>query len=120
MNINIKVVPIKYTASTKADLLSKIDRQFAVTVGNFGIALKGMFDYNRDKIRVYNLHKVNAKYDHSAKFKSGPRKGQRKPSVKVRDSQWIAYVYDLDRTLLNLAKLQVTQNHRNFTIKSRN
>lgn len=116
MNITIKAKPVKYSAATKQALLSKIDRQFSYSGG----ALVGLFDYNRNVVRVYNLHKINAKYDHSAKFKSGPRKGQRKPSVKVRDSQWIAYVYDLDRTLLKLAKLQVTQNHRNFTIKSRN
>lgn len=120
MNITIKAKPVKYSAATKQTLLSKIDRQFSYSFGNFGHGLVGMFDYNRDTVRVYNLHKINAKYNHSAKFKSGPRKGQRKPSVKVRDGQWIAYVYDLDRKLLNLAKLQVTQNHRNFTIKSRN
>lgn len=120
MNIIIKAKPVKYSAPTKQALLSKIDRQFSYSFGGFGNGLVGLFDYNRNVVRVYNLHKINAKYDHDAKFKSGPRKGQRKPSVKVRDSQWIAYVYDLDRTLLNLAKLQVTQNHRNFTIKSRN
>ena len=119
MNITIKAKPVKYSAATKQALLSKIDRQFSYSFGGFGNGLVGLFDYNRNVVRVYNLHKINAKYDHNAKFKSGPRKGQRKPSVKVRDSQWIAYVYDLDCTLLNLAKLQVTQNHRNFTIKTR-
>ena len=118
MNIIIKAKPVKYSAATKQALLSKINRQFSYSFGSFGNGLLGLFDYNRNVVRVYNLHKINAKYDHTAKFKSGPRKGQRKPIVKVRDSQWIAYVYDLDRTLLNLAKLQVTQNNRNFTIKS--
>lgn len=120
MNITIKTKPIFYKASTKHELISKIGSKFTTGIGANWIGMIGLFDYNRNTVRVYNLHKINAKYDHRARFKSGPRKGQRKPSVKVRDSQWIAYVYDLDRTLLNLAKLQVTQNHRNFTIKSRN
>lgn len=119
MNITIKAKPVFYKATTKNELIRKIGSRFSYGLGSFGIGMIGMFDYNRDTVRVYNLHKINAKYDHSARFKSGPRKGQRKPSVKVRDSQWIAYVYDFDRAFLKAAKIEVIQNTRNFTIKAR-
>lgn len=115
MNITIKAKPVFYKATTKNELIRKIGSKFSYGLGSFGIGMIGMFDYNRDTVRVYNLHKINAKYDHSARFKSG----QRKPSVKVRDSQWIAYVYDFDRAFLKAAKIEVIQNTRNFTIKAR-
>lgn len=119
MNITIKAKPIFYKATTKHELISKIGSKFTTGIGANWIGMIGLFDYNRNTVRVYNLHKINAKYDHIARFKSGPRKGQRKPSVKVRDSQWIAYVYDFDRSFLKTAKIEVIQNTRNFTIKAR-
>lgn len=84
MNITIKAKPVFYKATTKNELIRKIGSRFSYGLGSFGIGMTGLFDYNRDTVRVYNLHKINAKYDHIARFKSGPRKGQRKPSVKAK------------------------------------
>ena len=39
MNITIKAKPVKYSAATKQALLSKIDRQFRYSSGDFGNGL---------------------------------------------------------------------------------
>lgn len=119
MNITVKVKPYKTTGYSKRSLISKIDSNFATSYGSHGSALRGLGRYNGDVIRVYNLHKVNAKYKQGDFYKSGPKKGTRRKAVRVHDSYWVAYVYDFNKDVLKALGITVHQNDRNFTIKRR-
>ncbi len=99
MNLIIKIKPVVYSALSKEDLFRKINKY-------------GVYD---NKEIAYNIHKVNAKWKQGI-FKSGPRKGMRKPSVKIRDKQWIAYVYRFDKAILSAMSVKVSQKDRNFVL----
>lgn len=112
MKITIKIKPILVTASTRDALMRKLigSKYHQNDKAGYGLYI------GDGAIKVYNIHKINAKYKHDAIFKSGPRKGQKKPSVKVRDKQWIAYVYIYDTHLLKLANKKVKQQWNNYII----
>ena len=112
MKITVKIKPILVTATSRNALMTKLMGYNYHQSGNVGYGL-----YLADAaVKVYNIHKINAKYKHDDVFKSGPRKGQRKPSVKVRDKQWIAYVYTYDTHLLKLARKKVKQQWNNYKL----
>lgn len=119
MNITVKVKPFKAAGYSKNSLIGKIDSNFAYSFGSHGTALRGLGRYNGDVIRVYNLHKVNAKYKQGDFYKSGPKKGTRRKAVRVHDSYWIAYVYDFNIDMLKALGITVHQGNRTFTIKRR-
>lgn len=119
MNLNITLKPMKYTAKTLHEIHRKISnghaRSFSSAFGD------GLTKFTKDDtVRVYNLHKVNAKYKQERHKKTNTEKGfvkgQTKKSVLVREGQWIAYIYDFDVAMLKALGLKVTQNTRNFTL----
>lgn len=122
MNFAFKVKPKKLEAKTRSEIMSKVTNQ-----GNYcwsmsseygqGLTSLQKFGTKASKVRVYNLHKIRGKTK-QVKYKTGSKKGQTKlPSKVVRESGWIAYVYDFDIAMLNMLELEVRQLTRNFIIK---
>ena len=116
MNITLKMKPLLVSASTKDKLIYKISNGYLSSQGTYGYHYRSLPSDKRDNIRVYNAHKINAKYAQGAIITRGKNKGKRHPSIKVRDSKWIAYVYDFDADLLKAAGLILKQGSRNFSI----
>ncbi len=121
MEFRIKVEPRVVRASSKESLLHIIIGGHAFSIQNNATAHRPLLGSSRDtKVRVYNLHKVNAKYKQikykNSNPKTGAVKGRTRKSELVRKGEWIAYVYDFDLSLLKLAGLHVKQNERNFTV----
>lgn len=122
MNFTLKVKPIYITAKTKDELIRKIRGSRVWAVGSeFGDGLvNDTYRNEREKVRVFNIHKINAKYKQEKHKRDNQEKnfvkGRTKKSVLVRDKEWIAYVYDFDFSLLKLLKVKVTQNTNNFKI----
>lgn len=122
MEIKVKVSPKKVYGSRKEELLSRVLGSHAWCITEGSIAHRPLFgDKKYTSIRVYNLHKVNAKYRQikykTSNPKTGAVKGRTKKTELVRKGEWIAYVYDLDIQLLRLAGLKVRQGTRNFTFE---
>lgn len=122
MEIKVKVSPKKVYGSRKEELLSRVLGSHAWCITEGSIAHRPLFgDKKYTSIRVYNLHKVNAKYRQikykTSNPKTGAVKGRTKKTELVRKGEWIAYVYDLDVQLLRLAGLKVRQGTRNFTFE---
>ena len=54
---------------------------------------KKCFRVNGDNtVYFWNIEKFNAKY-HQEKYKTGPKKGQTKKSIKIRDKEFIVRIY---------------------------
>lgn len=121
MEIRVKVSPKKVFGSRKEELLSRVLGSHAWCITEGSIAHRPLFgDKKYTSIRVYNLHKVNAKYRQikykTSNPKTGAVKGRTRKTELVRKGEWIAYVYDLDLALLKAAGLMVRQGTRNFTL----
>ena len=118
MKIYVKVRPYKVVAQSKADLIRKIIRGYSYTYrySSWGDGY-GYMNSDTNTVRVYNLHKVNSKYAKGDIITRGKNAGKRKPAVKIRDAHWVAYVYDYNIDLLEMAGITVSQNNRNYTIK---
>ena len=116
MNITLQMKPIVVSAYTKDKLISSISGGYLTSFGSNGSFYRSLPNAKREIIRVYNAHKINAKWVQGDIITRGKNKGKRHPSIKVRDSKWIAYVYDFDADLLKAAGLILKQGSRNFSI----
>lgn len=123
MDFTFKVKPKKLEAKTHSDIMSKVTNQgkycwsMSSEYGKGLTSLHRSYGAKADKVRVYNLHKIRGKTK-QVKYKTGSKKGQTKlPSKVIRESGWIAYVYDFDIAMLNMLGLEVRQLTRNFIIK---
>ena len=116
MSISIKLKPVRYVAHSQDALMTQITG----STRGYQYYSNGNILYNHvnKTVRVYNIHKINAKYRQD-KYKTGPKKGQTKKSVKIQDKQWIAYVYQFDKSVLDLIGKKIVQNDRNFVMKSK-
>lgn len=126
MNFTNKVKPSAIMkAKTHEEIMNRVSCEGSYHWSmspNYGQGLISIYKFgvSPDKVRVYNLHKIRSKTK-QVKYKTGSKKGQTKlPSKVVRESGWIAYVYDFDIAMLNTLGLEVRQLSRNFTIKSKN
>lgn len=123
MQISVKLKPRLVSAESREALLNIIIGSHGRTYERHHRANKRFSRYGAEatQVRVYNLHKINAKYL-QLKYKhdnalTGAVKGRTKSTKLVRKGMWIAYVYDIDIALLKAAGLVATQYTRNFTIK---
>ena len=114
MNINIQVKPKKVVAKSKNELIEKISKNHVLTFMNHGDSILRKLPQD-DVIRVYNLQKIDSKYNR-VYHKSGQNKGKYKESIKIVDSHWVAFVYDFNINLLKLAKIKLVQKNRNFVM----
>lgn len=116
MKLTINVKPQIITAHSKDALIAKIqDNRHSVFSSKYGHGFVEEYRNETKAMRVYNLHKVRAKYQ-QIKNKTGID-DTRKVSKKVRDAHWIAYVYDFKVGVLDALNLKVDQKQRNFILK---
>lgn len=121
MEIKVKVKPRLVRAKSRESLLHLIVGGHTHCWQNNAVAFRPMYGAGKDTtVRVYNLHKVNAKYRQikykTSNPKTGAVKGRTRKTELVRSGEWIAYIYDFDLALLKSAGLMVRQGTRNFTI----
>lgn len=117
--ITLSIKPVKYTADTR-DLLMRKVMNYNQTSYSHGDIYRPNYKNNvlkNDKfVRLYNLHKVNAKFSQT-KYVSGPKKGQTKEMTMTEKSYWIAYVYTFSVDQFKMIEAAgVRQNIRNFII----
>lgn len=111
MYINIKVKPIKYTATTKSQLLEKM-KMHGFSVGTYGETHSSGMD--KDRVRVYTCEKRRRKTVQTRK----PGSDKTKSSV-VRNGHWVGCVYNISHSLLSAAGLKVKQENNTFKLVSK-
>lgn len=99
--------PVFVKAKTKSELMNKITESgtFHTVFGSMG---KGRdlkcLESMQDRIRVYNIHKVRPKKDHTH-------------TKVVREGGWYGYVYTFDRdTFRGMKKFSLIQKTRHFDL----
>lgn len=118
MKLTINVRPQTITAHSKDALIAKIKgNHHTCSHSNYGFGIANEYRNDLKGMRVYNLHKVRAKYQ-QIKNKTGID-DTRKVAKKVRDAHWVAYVYDFNVDVLDALNLKVDQKQRNFVLKKR-
>lgn len=109
MQISVKIDPIYFECSTKADILSKITKNhlfvISSTWGNCFINIR-----KTNEIRVYNIQK------HRRKVIQRKDQNNNTMSTIVSRSKWVGYVYDIPIDLIRSANLKVNQKTRNFVL----
>ncbi len=122
MKFTVNVKPTLIKASSKEALLRKIGIKYTWSSKHAKYG-NGIVFENDQSIRVYNMHKVNAKYEQIKHKRDNPEKqfvkGRTKQSKLVREKQWIAYVYNFKFGVLDALGIEVDQKARNFVIKKR-
>ena len=112
MEVKIEIKPMRFTASTKDELINKISNNGSycwICGGGLNYSYLGhLIDENT--VRVYNLQK----------YKTKKKNVNKKHYQLVRKLYWEAFVYDIPIDLLRLGKLRVTQYARNFELTSFN
>lgn len=109
MKLNINVKPIIFSATTKEQIVEKIEQYHMVSVGSTGNYLAPYPHLNRNTIRVYNLEK------HRKVVERKVKKGKTSSEIVSR-GHWVGYVYDIPKEFFKIGKLKVKQNYRNFII----
>lgn len=109
MNIILKLKPLKFTASTKTALITKItmalDCNHRYFKGNGGW-ISGYGDSNKKVMYFVNF----VKFRNKQQVKKNGRR------VQVRDAHWDAFVYTIPDNMI----LTGQQNTRTFDLKFKN
>lgn len=113
MKIIIDIKPVKFTGRTKQEVLNKALSGKSYSSGTHGNACVILRPNTKDYY-TYTIQKHNAKWEQQ-RYKSGPKKGQYKSSIKIKDKEWVVYLYKFDIDLLKLTKMKLNQKDKTFT-----
>lgn len=127
MKISVTMKPIKFTAPTKEGVFRKSGLLSMVktsgTHGNY--YTPALRQHNHRFAYFFALEKQRTKFKQSKKKIKNPDTDSpfdmitSTHSKKVRDKQWIMYLYKIDLQLLEVAGLRVNQNLRTYTLEKK-
>ena len=95
MKFEIKVKPYVYRKTSIYEvqyLLS--DYNSYSSYNKVSYHTKGFSTRNDNNVYFWNIEKINSKY-RQEKYKTGPKKGQTKKSIKIRDKEFIVKIYSI-------------------------
>lgn len=121
MIFKLNIKPTKLTGRTKGEVISKMNG--IPTYGSYGSYLR-LFTFTRGNeelefVIVYNLQKIRRKTLQGEK-KLTKQKGKKcYTKTVVREAGWVGYKYKIPTAILRIAKLEVRQSHRTFTIQNK-
>lgn len=126
MKIFVTMKPIKFTAPTKEGVFRKSGlSQMVRAFGTYGNYYAPVLRRQKQFAYVFTLEKHRSKFKQSKKKIKNPDTDSpfvmitSTHSKKVRDKQWIMYLYKIDLQLLEVAGLRVNQNLRTYTLEKK-